>query len=370
MKKNICFIIEYAYPLFKSTKGPFGGAEVDLYYLAKYFAQRDGFSCSFLLGDFGQPAKETIDQVKIIRSKYLNPIDFTKIHHKILRRIFFMWNVLTIDTDVFFLESSGEFALYVTWAAKLRNRKVIYRTAHDNDCQKTLLNNPGFAARSFHRAIGMFDLIISQNKDQQKMWMELENKPSVVVGNGHPIAPLPKDLKKDYALWVARAEDWKRPELFLDLAERIPDMSFVMVLFGENDVAKKINTRAKSIPNIKVVDYVSFFEIQDVYNNAKCFVNTSTHEGFPNAFLQACLGATPILSFNVNPDNFIGSNDLGHYCEEDMNSAVHFLSNLDTTNILRMGENARNYVRSKHNLEDKIDSYDKLIHQLFTPIQV
>jgi len=53
-----------------------------------------------------------------------------------------------------------------------------------------------------------------------------------------------------------------------------------------------------------------------------------------------------------------------------MNSAVQFLSNLDTTNILRMGENARNYVRSKHNLEDKIDSYDKLIHQLFTPIQV
>lgn len=364
MPKNICFVIEYAYPLFKSTKGPFGGAEVDLYYLAKHFAKRDGFSCSFILGDFGQPAEETIDDVKIVRSKYLNPIDFTKLHHKILRRFFFIWNVFRIKTDVFFLESWGEFALYVTWAAKLRGIKVIYRTAHDNDCRKKLIEKPEFTVRAFQRAIKKFDLIVSQNKDQQKMWLELENKESVVIGNGHPIHPLPQDLNKDYVLWVARSEDWKRPELFLDLAEQLPNMPFVMVLFGKSKVQEEINARAASIKNIKMIDFVSFFEIQDVYNNAKCFVNTSIHEGFPNAFLQACLGATPILSFNVNPDDFIGSNNLGLCCDDSMESAVTFLTELTPEKISTLGENARNYIRTEHDLEDKIDRYDELIQQL------
>ena len=115
------------------------------------------------------------------------------------------------------------------------------------------------------------------------------------------------------------------------------------------------------MPNLRFVDYVPFNEIQRYYDDAKLFVNTSEYEGFPNAFVQACLGRTPILSFNVNPDNFIEANRLGCFCSEDMGKAVEFIRGLSNEKLVELGENAGKYAKENHDIDVIYKIYEEMI---------
>ncbi len=51
---RVCFISPKAYPLFNpNVEAVFGGAEVDLYYLATELAKDDSFTVSFITADYG-----------------------------------------------------------------------------------------------------------------------------------------------------------------------------------------------------------------------------------------------------------------------------------------------------------------------------
>lgn len=104
--------------------------------------------------------------------------------------------------------------------------------------------------------------------------------------------------------------------------------------------------------------------MQKYYDRAKLFVNTSEYEGFPNAFVQACLAKTPILSFNVNPDRFIDANGLGLFCEDSLESAVGFIREFDSDKLSRYGENAQNYVRKNHDISVIAKRYEDIFEGL------
>jgi len=71
---RICFIAPKAYPLFNpDVKKVFGGAEVDLYFLATELAKDENFAVSCITADYGQEDFETIENVRIIKS-----VDFNK----------------------------------------------------------------------------------------------------------------------------------------------------------------------------------------------------------------------------------------------------------------------------------------------------
>ena len=81
---KVCFFLEGSYPLFKKIKGKFGGAEIDLYLIATKLAKRDNTKISFIVGDFGQPDREQLDGVNLIKSKYLNIDEYNNIYHKMM----------------------------------------------------------------------------------------------------------------------------------------------------------------------------------------------------------------------------------------------------------------------------------------------
>ena len=83
------------------------------------------------------------------------------------------------------------------------------------------------------------------------------------------------------------------------------------------------------------------------FRQAKMLVNPPVAEGWPNTFLQAGAAKTPVLSSQVNPDNYIikyacgliGSNQLGS-----------MLANPQRLQI--MGSNHYNYVKKYHSLKN------------------
>ena len=119
-------------------------------------------------------------------------------------------------------------------------------------------------------------------------------------------------------LWVSRCQPVKRPHLFLDLVEALPERSFQMVCPREDvGLWESVAARSAKLPNLRFIEKVPYHEIQSHYDAARIFVNTSEWEGWPNSFIQAGLGRTALLSLDVNPDGIFEQFGLGRFADGD-----------------------------------------------------
>ncbi len=113
-----------------------------------------------------------------------------------------------------------------------------------------------------------------------------------------------------YLLWVGRAERiHKRPQLFLKLAQELPDIPCVMVLNPrEGDLEDEIRRSAPA--NLRIIPHVPFPLMPRLFSKAAALVSTSSLEGFANVFLQAGLSRVPVVSLNVGGD-FLETSGVG-----------------------------------------------------------
>ncbi len=108
-------------------------------------------------------------------------------------------------------------------------------------------------------------------------------------------------------LWVARCHPVKRPHLFLDLAAGLPEARCRMICSRQDATLwRDVKARAATLPNVEFIESVPYREIQDHFNAARMFVNTSSHEGVPNTFIHSGLGGAAILSLAIDPDGMFG----------------------------------------------------------------
>src|SRR5690606_41615093 len=113
------------------------------------------------------------------------------------------------------------------------------------------------------------DAIITQNEHQQVTLKRTENLDSVVIRNGFPISGEQPSGTREYLLWIARADSFKRPELFIRLAQALPSHRFVMILSGSGPAKDKITREAEAIGNLEFRDGVSFFESIAYFRKAR-----------------------------------------------------------------------------------------------------
>lgn len=123
----------------------------------------------------------------------------------------------------------------------------------------------------------------------------------------------------------------------------------------------EVKERVSGLRNVTLLDYVPYEQIQDYFDKARVFVCTSQMEGFPNTFIQACLGGTAILSFYIDPDDCLRKNNLGLMCGDDLDTAVSFIRDMDEERLEAYREKALNYVNTRHSIDDTVQMYKKLI---------
>jgi hypothetical protein len=124
-------------------------------------------------------------------------------------------------------------------------------------------------------------------------------------------------------LWVARCNVVKRPQLFLDLAERLPNARCRMICSKQDSTLwQDVSRRAAGLPNVEFVESVPYREIQDHFNATRIFVNTSSHEGVPNTFIHSGLGGAAILSLAIDPDGMFRQFRAGFFAEGDFERFV------------------------------------------------
>lgn len=354
MKKNhVCFVSPKAYPLFNpAVESVFGGAEVDVYMIATELAKDENFSVSAIVADYGQPEEEMRQNVRVLKS-----LKFGQNAIAGARKI---WQALKqADADIYLLKTASAGVPLVQYFCRKYRRKFVYRTAHQDECNGAYVKKQPFLGRLFIRSLKTADLVLAQNKSDAASLRSLYGIDAVMIPNAHRL-PDTSDRPRKWILWVGRSADFKHPERFLKLAKQFPQEPFVMVCqkaTGDKNY-DKLQSDAKKIANLTFLERVDFCEIDDYFEQAKIFVNTSGSEGFANTFIQACKAGTVILSYAVNPDGFLDEYRCGVVCggkEEVLAEKLQCL--LDNDRYVEWGRRGQAHVRQKHDITAVIEQY-------------
>ena len=156
------------------------------------------------------------------------------------------------------------------------------------------------------------DLVVTQTEWQSRRAAALTGRPCPVVRNPVELRAndLPDRAEQDGVLWIGKTDTIKRPMLAIDTARHCPEIRFRIVANPTSPAALQELSRAAP-PNVELIPRFPYGDEEAVYSRARVFLNTSSFEGFPNAFLQAARFGLPIVSAAVDPDGFIGRTGSG-----------------------------------------------------------
>jgi glycosyltransferase involved in cell wall biosynthesis len=168
---------------------------------------------------------------------------------------------------------------------------------------------------------------------------------------------------------VARCEDWKRPEVFIELARRCEGEKFVMIMprsSSQPEYYSRIEELARAVPNLQHIEFVPFLGIDEYFRRAKVFVQTSRQEGFPNTFVQAARNGAAIVSLEVNPDGFLERHACGACAGGSFERLVEQVQELlgDARERERQGSNAWRYARAHHDIGPIVERYKMMFRGL------
>lgn len=364
-QRHICFLSTYAYPLFnQGATVTHGGAEIQMSLLAKGLKKTTNYLITVVVGDFKQGAEEIYDGIRVVKSVTPRSDEgfFTLLRGgwQYLRTLF------RLSPDVMITTGAGATIALVGFYARFWHKYHIHRTAHIEEVDGSYVETKGMLGKLFRWGLLNADEIITQNQSHQNELKEQFNKTSIVFRNVFPVKAY-SEADKKHILWVGRRQDFKRPQLFLELAKAFPQELFVMICPKNNPDDKswdKLQQSVRDISNLRFIEKVPFEHIQIYFNQAKVFVNTSVSEGFPNTFIQAGIGRAALLSLKVDPDNFITVYDCGYVCQDDSAMLVENLKKLlhNPMDWQERGLNTYQYVLENHSLNSGIAKFGKIIH--------
>jgi len=354
---HVCFVALEAYPLFNpEVKKIHGGSAVDILNIATELKNDENFSISLITGDYNQPDVDVIDDITTYKTTDL------KTHP--IRATLSIWNAMNkADADTYFRKGASLATVLVGLFCRLKGKSFFHRSSNTGHCDGTYLRKYWFRGRLFRWALKQADVVFVQNQtdtDSMKNAMGIE---SVFIANGHYLGVV-NEKERDSILWVGRTGEFKRPQLFVRLAKEFPNEKFVMIC-PRNRVGESYeNLKLDEAKNIEFYEQVPFQQIDDYFQRAKVFVNTSDSEGFPNTFIQACKCSTPILSLNVNPDGFLDKYNCGICANGGWNKFVESLKLMLADNqYIGLGQNGRKYVEKNHDIKTITEQYKKLFSQ-------
>lgn len=370
---KICIISLGSYPLFnpKCTR-TFGGSEVQLYLLATELAKDPSIEVDFIVGDFGQEKIEHYGRIAV--HKGIPVKKHSKLTRFLPRSKVLLFNLMRkIQADVYVQRSASAGTGLIAILAHFWRKKFVYMTAHEIDCNGGFeKQNSWLAGTLFQIGIRTADMVVTQSQEHADMIKAHHHRNSVVVPSLYSIASEDSfvDNQKTYTLWVGRCEDWKRPEIFIELARKHPKQEFVMISPESNNQSvyyTEIKNQLEHAPkNLRHVSYVPFAEIDDYFKHAKLFVNTSSYEGFPNTFVQAMKNQTPILSMVVNPDGILDTAGCGTSARDDRELFYSIADDYfkHTSTLQKLGISGYRYAQATHDSQAITKRYIALFEDL------
>ena len=328
-----------------------GGESIQQVLLAR--AWRDlGHEVSIIVYDEGQGARRKIDGITAIAANSRQSgIPGLRFFHPRATRL--LAAMIGADADAYFQSPAGAYTGITAWFCRRTGRQFIFRVASDTDCEKEHGRIQFWRDRKLYNyGLRRADLVAAQTQRQAQMLRENHAIESVVlnmmVEPPRNVGAIEKDID---VLWVSNLRALKRPELALELARQLPQVTFSLVggpMPGGEIYYEDVRAAAARLPNVKMHGAVRYADSGTLFDRAKIFLNTSSIEGFPNTFLQAWIRGVPVVSF-FDPDSLVQRLQLGHIANsvDEMREAIRSLLEDDSARQ-QIGRRARDFATREY----------------------
>lgn len=371
-KPHICFVSEsnatYGLLAGGQTNTMVGGAEVQQSLLAPAL-RRLGYDVTFLVPDLGQPDKVVTGQgITVIKTREQYKGGGLKRNLQDVKALFSAMD--RSGADVYYQRTSAAITGIVALYCKLRKKRFVFSVAHNMDLDGTGREQMKRHYYMIYRyGLNHAAVVVVQTDDQMRLLKEMTGRDGVLIRSTFPEPDRPDtSVERRYVLWVGNFRDVKRPEMFIELASRLPQYEFVMVggpLTSQESTFDEMKSRAERIGNLHLTGPIPYRDVGKHFGGAKVFVNTSSAEGFPNTYLQAWSRGLPVIA-TFDADGLIVKHGLGRYCE-NVDELVRAVDEFMRDDALRasVGESALRYARENHSLEAVAAQYDELFTRIY-----
>ena len=301
-RPHICFVALHAWPVISADARipEVGGAEVQQCVLARLFAAH-GYRVSMVCLDHGQKDRSEIDGVTVYKA--FRPHAGLPLLRFVHPRITMMWRTLReVGADVYYCRATGMQVGLVAEFCRRHGKRSIYAGASNMDFAPELGEKIRFARDRwlYRRGLARVDRIVAQNEVQRASCLASYGRDPVVIPSCYELPAGTRAAGRgERVLWVGMIRSGKRPELFLELAARLPQRRFVMVGGpgrGEGALYERIQRKAQALANVEFTGFLPLAQVETRFDEARVLVNTSDYEGMPNTFLQAWARGVPTLA--------------------------------------------------------------------------
>jgi len=376
---KVCFISPLGYGLYNPQSGlPFGGAEVQFFLLATALANDSSYDVSVLTTVDHQPGIEFQGRMRVYKRLGRRRMDqksrqgildrFRQLTDYLLALREMRRQFININADIYLHAGAGVEVGAYGLICRLLKRRFLFFIASSADLWEPYGKVEGPLKWLFPLGIRLAHEVVCRSIEQQNRLRDQYGRTGVLIRTGHPRPPT-RDASRSHVLWVGRGNPLKQPEIFLELAARMPQHRFLMVVAHEDahlDLLQRVRARAAMLSNLDLYEDVPWSEIDTCFARARIFVNTSTYEGFPNTFVQAALSATPVVSLLVDPDGVLENQQIGVCAGGDFERLVELTKGLlaDVQATTSLGRRACSYATANHSLDKVTGDLKRLIHTL------
>jgi glycosyltransferase involved in cell wall biosynthesis len=282
-----------------------------------------------------------------------------------------IWRSLTqADARVVVVRGSGGHVVPAAAYCRARGRTLVFSASNDLDFDFDRTDRTATVLRAYRWAVRSSARLIVQTSQQGELaraaFPQLD--PLLIPSFCQPAEASGVDDR--YFLWADRFVDYKRPEIFVELAERLPDIRFRMVApttaATDRAFAADFKARAERLPNFELLPGMPRVEVLDQIARCTALVKTSLVEGMPNTFLEAWARSVPVLSYAVDPDARIVDNRAGILADGSMDQLAEGARRLWDDPDLRseLGANGLRFVEATHSAGAVADRWNEVLQPL------
>jgi glycosyltransferase involved in cell wall biosynthesis len=366
---RICFVAPLGYPVLAGDRRipVAGGAEVQQSFIARELARR-GHEVSMVSMDFGQTEGERVHGVRLL--KMCAPDAGLPVLRFLHPRLTSLWAAMRrADADIYYQRASGAMTGFVVAFARRHGRRALFAGAHDFDFEPAL---PLIRYRRdkalFRYGLAHADQVVVQSERQRQRCREVFGREAECIPSCYGGAA--GSARHDgLVLWVASVKPIKRPELFIELARRLPEYRFRLVGGPGAGAAhfEALRQEAAALPNLEMTGFVPHAEVDTHFDGAALFVNTAVSEGFPNTFLQAWSRGVPTVSF-FDAGARLDGRAVGTVVP-DLDAMVEAVRRFKQDEALwrEEGRRAADYVARHHAVGTVVDVYERIFDRMLAP---
>ena len=239
--------------------------------------------------------------------------------------------------------------------------KLYYFCAHDWEIESRKDKRiKGWRLRLFWLGVQFVDRLYVQNSYQFKGFRRIlffrKNRVEI-IRNIPMLKPVnrPK-LIQEYFTWIGSYRPHKRPEWVIEIAKRLPEHHFMVIL----DTRHFIETReifqnaSNNLENLIFVAGVRRDELPEIYEKSKAVLITSKGEGFPNVAIEAWSQGCPVISTINNALLDFEDGESTNICK-DIDEFVELIKHTKASSWGSFGEKAIKLFTKEFNTQEIVN---------------